>query len=310
MTPEAARHVLGLYPLTAPVTMGQPARRENVVWRVSTGAGDFALRCHRAGYRTEAELASELAFMDVLARGGLTVPAPVTTRDGAHLARHGGHAWSLLTWLPGVPLGRAGEPLDPAHGADVFAELGATLARLHTLADAWRAPQGFTRPDWRAEGLLGEAPVWGRFWDHPDLTPAQTDRMLAFRAHARDILASGGFDAGLIHADPLRENVLVDGARVHLIDFDDCATGYRLFEIATALIRNLGEPNAGALRAALIEGYRRHRPLDTALLPLFLALRATTYVGWIMDRGDLPDAAARSATNIATALDLIDATMP
>lgn len=310
MTPDAAREVLGQYALDAPVTLGPGAQRENTVWRVDTGAGAYALRCHRKGYRSDAELEGELSFMDMLARGGLTVPDPVRTRAGRHLVHHDERQWSLLTWLPGIPLGRAGVPLDPAHGPATFAELGRTLARLHLLADGWTPPHGFTRPDWRRDGLLGDAPVWGRFWDHPDLTTAQQGRLAAFRDHARDILTAGNFDAGLIHADPLRENVLVDGAAVYLIDFDDSATGYRLFEIATALIRNRDEPNYGALHDALIAGYREHRPIDISALPLFMALRATTYIGWIKDRGDLPDAAVRTATNIDTALELIDAAMP
>ncbi|RMD90698.1 MAG: homoserine kinase, partial [Alphaproteobacteria bacterium] len=158
MNDAQARAVLARYDLAPPVRLGPVARRENAVWRVETARGALALRCHRAGYRSAAELASELDFMAMLAAGGLTVPAPIRARDGGFVVHHAGRAWSLLTWLPGTPLGRAGTQLPPAHGPGVFARLGATLARLHALADGWTPPAGFTRPDWRAEGLVGETP--------------------------------------------------------------------------------------------------------------------------------------------------------
>jgi len=56
--------------------------------------------------------------------------------------------------------------------------------------------------------------------------------------------------------------------------------GYRLFEIATALGKNVDEPQYPALREALIAGYRELRPIDTTTLDLFMAIRAATYVGW------------------------------
>ena len=40
-------------------------------------------------------------------------------------------------------------------------------------------------------------------------------------------------------------------------------------------------------RDALLAGYRRHRPLaeeHARLLPLFLAVRGTTYLGWVHTR--------------------------
>ncbi|WP_297768950.1 phosphotransferase [uncultured Roseovarius sp.] len=62
------------------------AARENQVFKVTTRDRTFALRLHGQDYRTNAELWSELAWMDAVAQGGIAVPAPVRSamrRSGA-----------------------------------------------------------------------------------------------------------------------------------------------------------------------------------------------------------------------------------
>ena len=51
----------------------------------------------------------------------------------------------------------------------------------------------------------------------------------------------------------------------------------------------IGEPYFDRAKAALIEGYRKHRQLtdeDLKLLPLFFLARSTTYVGWVHTRSE------------------------
>ena len=62
------------------------AGRENQVYRVSTNAGDFALRIKRPGYRDEAELLSELHWLEAMERAGLHVPRPLPSRLAIRLA--------------------------------------------------------------------------------------------------------------------------------------------------------------------------------------------------------------------------------
>ena len=102
---------------------------------------------------------------------------------------------------------------------------------------------------------------------------------------------------GLIHADLVPENILVDTDRVRIIDFDDAGFGWHLFDIATSLYFIRRESFYTQARDALIAGYRQHRPLSDEhlrLLPLFLAARGTTYLGWMHTRHGEP--AARELT--------------
>jgi len=156
-TAERAAALWGLDP--ARLTLA--ARRENTVWRAETDAGPCALRLHRPGYRTAAELQSELDWMAMLAQAGLNVPRPLPSRAGRLVEWLGDTAVDVLSWLPGRTVGAQGA-LDgisdrPGH----MRALGALLARLHDLSDAWSPPAGFTRPRWDRTGLLGATtPVW------------------------------------------------------------------------------------------------------------------------------------------------------
>lgn len=276
------------------------AARENAVFKITTGTDNYALRLHRAGYRTDAELRSELHWMHAVAEGGIKVPAPIPAPSRALLHVIDGVQVDVLTWLSGSTMDQAlnGHP----NRADLFERLGKDMARLHTISDALPLPDGFTRCSWDRDGLLGDAPLWDRFWDNPDLSPHEQTLFLTLRQKADTELATleATLDYGLIHADLVAANVMVDGDAVKMIDFDDGGFGFRLFDIATALLKHLDAPDYPALRAALIKGYTSERAIDLAALDLFMMLRAATYVGWNIIRLHEDGGAARNARFINT----------
>lgn len=284
------------------------ARRENAVYRVTDPRGQFALRLHRPGYRSEAELRSELQWMAALAAGGMAVPRPIPLPDGGLTAEVDGKLVDVLTWLPGQMLGAGGAIEGVADRPALAHRLGRVLAQLHDLSDAWTPPPGFTRPAWDRAGLLGDDPLWGRFWEHPDLGDAERALFETARNRAASDLAAQerDLDYGLIHADAITENIMRDGEALYLIDFDDGGWGFRDFELATFLMRQLGAPDYADIRAALVEGYSIRRRVDDRTLDLFLLLRALTYPGWIIPRLAEPGGAERSARAIATALPLAE----
>jgi len=91
----------------------------------------------------------------------------------------------------------------------------------------------------------------------------------------------------LIHADLHPENIVCNGEDLSLIDFDDSAYGWHMYDIASALIEDRLAPGFGALREALLEGYREHRPLegrDVDMLSAFLLIRGMAIIGWFHQR--------------------------
>lgn len=285
------------------------AARENQVFRVETATDTYALRLHRKGYRTDAELRSELQWMDAIAQGGVRVPTPIPSACGDFLQRAEGVQIDILTWLSGEPVGKTGQELVAADRTGLFREIGRQMARLHEISDAWQPPTGFTRCSWDRAGLLGDDPLWDRFWENPTLS--ETDRALFERLrHQADhdlALIEKDLDYGLIHADLVRENVMVDADGLQLIDFDDGGFGFRLFDLATTLLKNLDEPDYPDLRAALTDGYLSVRQIDLTALDLFIFLRSATYVGWIITRMDEDGSDIRNARFIRNTRRLAEA---
>ena len=269
--------------------------RENVVYEMLTPRGRAALRLHRVGYQQEAAIRSELWWCAALAARGVAVPTPLALTGGAPLVRlASGRFASAISWVEGAPLGEAGQFFTSSaaeQSARHFA-LGRLIADVHCATDALNLPSGFARPSWDIDGLTGDAPVWGRFWEHPALTADDANTLCKardyLRAHLSDHLAQGG-DFGLIHADVLRENVFVNGDSVSLIDFDDSGFGFRLFDLGTVMSQNLFEPQREAIAQALIAGYATVRPINANMVSVFTMARVLASVGWAADRLEVDD---------------------
>ena len=261
--------------------------RENEVFELSLGHTRAALRLHRTAYQTAAAIRAEIDWCAALSAAGLPVPAPVATPEGERLVRltTGRHA-SVTSWIEGTPLGVMGEPLTQPVDVqiDLHHRLGRLMAEIHDCTDA-NPPARFPRPARDVDGLTGEAPVWGRFWEHPSANAEDAATLRAARIFLRDRLLGGkDLNTGPIHADVLRENVLVHGRTVSLIDFDDCGTGFRLYDLGTAMLHNEYEPARDDLRDALVAGYATLRRADAGSVDLMTLARGCASVGWTMPR--------------------------
>lgn len=281
---EAAAHWGGS--TTPPLPLRE---RENAVYRVDLPGGRAALRLHRRGYQSRAAIESELWWCMALADAGLPVPRPVAGRNGAMVCTlASGRLASAIGWLEGEAIGAAGTPLagDLATQCRLMQDLGGLVARMHSATDALLVPPAFTRPRWDIDGLLGEAPLWGRFWDHPALSVPEAAAFGQIRAWLRGVLPDAG-DFGLIHADVLRENVMQTPTGLALIDFDDAGFGHRLYDLGTALSQALGAPDYAALSDAMLAGYAAIRPVPAnagAQVQAFTLMRACASVGWLAGR--------------------------
>ena len=277
------------------------SRSENVVFRVDgEDHRAFALRVHRPGYHTLAELESEPLWTAALNEAGVGAPLAERTRAGGHYAvvgvpgtretRHVG----LVPWFDGVPLDEMIEKApDEATRDSHFEQLGRLMAVMHDQAVAWQPPAHFQRHSLDADGFMGEAPFWGRFWDIPQLTPEQREILSDARGQLHARLSAHGKDPGsysMIHADLRSANVLVNGDRIHVIDFDDAAFGWHLYDMAATLFDHATSPSYEAIRDALIAGYRSRRTIsdeDLELLPLFVLVRMLAALGWLNDRPEV-----------------------
>ena len=277
--------------------------RENAVFKVLTAEGErYALRIHRHAYHSNPELLSELQWIAALDAAGIDVPAVIPTSSGELFALVGVEnvpeirQVDVFAWVDGDQLGSVEAGLGNAGSvAETYRTIGQLAARLHNHGDHWTPPAQFTRHAWDVTGLVGEQPFWGRFWELDSLS--SDERALLLRARERVAADLSAYAAnpenaslyGMIHADFVAENLMVDGSTVRLIDFDDAGYGWHLFELATALYFEMEEEHYAEASAALVAGYREHRPLSDeqlARLPLFFLARSFTYLGWIHTRSE------------------------
>jgi Ser/Thr protein kinase RdoA (MazF antagonist) len=272
--------------------------RENAVHEIILPGGErAALRLHRPGYQSPAAIRSELWWMGRLADAGIPVPCPVPSLDNELVVKVGGRVASVVSWVEGEQIGDGATPLEPDLEGVVtrYRALGHLIAAMHNATDALPLPPDFERLRWDRPAYVGEAPLWGRFWENPALTPEEAEVLRAARSAADAALArheAEGADFGLIHADVLRENVLTREGRLSLIDFDDSGFGFRAYDLATAEVQGLEDPMNAPASLALHQGYRAARRSDAPPLgdvTLFVALRAFASCGWIVTRAPLND---------------------
>ena len=271
---------------------------ENATFLAEGGAGRLVLRVYRRGYHQPAEMESELAWIAALRQAGVVeTPAPMPAADGTVLqalpdgtgTRHAVAFAHMAGEEPAQDLPRR------------FRQLGGISARLHAHARGWAPPPGFTRKRWDADTMLGPAGHWGDWRAGIGLDAGGAALLERVEAALREILARFGDTPdrfGLVHADLRLTNLLADGARLGVIDFDDCGFCWHLYDFAAAVSFMEHEPVVPSLMQAWVAGYREVAPLadaDVALLPTFVMLRRMLLTAWLASHAETPTAQALGA---------------
>lgn len=257
----------------------------------------LVMRLHRPGYNTLAELESEVLWVGALGDAGIPVPVAVPTVDGGHYTTveiSGEQVQvGVVEWVDGEPLGGPTEAGGP-EVVDHYHRIGELSATIHAHHATWPPPDGFVRRRWDVPSLLGESPLWGRFWEVEALRPDQQRLFSDARSVLVDTLSTlptGQDHFGLIHADLHLGNLMADDGQLTIIDFDDAGFGWFAHDLAVSLHPVLDEPWFEDARAALLHGYRTVRPISSAhagWIDTFLVMRSLMIVGWLDARKEVP----------------------
>ncbi|HEX7804624.1 MAG TPA: aminoglycoside phosphotransferase family protein [Cellulomonas sp.] len=236
----------GMFATTYRVTLGDGTR---VVVKTAPTDTDRLLRYEHDLLRTEAAV-YELAA----GRPDLLMPRVLLTDLSRTVLPSD---VLVVSHLDGVPLVDAGE-LQPAVADTVQGELGAFMARLHTVRgerfgypnlDAGLHAETWTEAFGRmVEALLADAARWG--------TPLPSDEIRAAIDRHRTVLADVSVPA-LVHTDLWAGNLFVDpatGALVGVIDTERSVWGDPLLELAGADQLGRGPAPAGLLDAYATAG--------------------------------------------------------
>lgn len=301
---EIAREGLTLFGISSDTPISLLKRRENAVFLVE-GTDDYVLRVHRRGYHSDAELGCELDFVTALNNQNVAVPQFLPTVEGKSFALVGAdravgeHQLDLQLFLPNT--GNFGDEREAVAGTATqtpadFTELGKLIGQVHDATATSGYEMAVPRDDWDIEGLVGAEPAWGDPLRMATLDDAGRELLVRAIASIREDLEAYGLPAhrfGPIHADLTPENVLRTTTGLRVIDFDDFAAGWHLFDLATAIYFFGPHPRYAEYSEALFAGYESVRPLDAAdreAFPAILLARGLTYMGWAADRPGEPTA--------------------
>ena len=282
------------------------------VWRVTTPAGDLAVRRWPVGQPTAPRRAFLHRFLRYLHDRGLAwIAAPLRTRHGTTFVERSGRMWEAAPWLPGAP------DLSPFVRPEKVAAAMAALAKFHQFAAPFppgpvrnQAPGIVDRHSYlrlllqgdmdRLRTAVTDAVKAGR---HPDSLLHKSIQIMDLFDQAAPRVASE-LTGRLATTVPLmpclrdvwREHVLFEGDQVTgIIDYGALRTDC----VAADLSRLLGSYHADDRAGwdAGLEAYERVRPLtddERNLVGVYdrssVLLSGTYWIRWIfVDEIEFPD---------------------
>lgn len=262
---------------------------ENTTYRLDdpvTG-NSAALRIHRPSYHSKSEIESELLWMDALRTSRIIETArPIATREGAWVTNvdieNGlNRDVVLFEWMPGAA------PTTEEDLIPNFRVLGTLAARMHKHGMDWRRPKSFQRYKCDYDAAFGPKAMWGRWQNGLGIGTSEKAILERLETEIRERLERYGASPdrfGLAHNDLRLANLLIDGDRTIVIDFDDCGFSWYMYEFASAISFLEDDDRIPLWLDAWLQGYSEHREVsaaDHAILPTLIMFRRLLLVGWV-----------------------------
>lgn len=245
-------------------------------YRFQSPDGRRYLRLTPPGWRSEAEVRGEIAFIQHLDARGIPLARPVPSLAGDLLETVESSRGPCIVAAFEEVSGTSSD--DSGWSPEQSREAGRLMARTHLAACDFALPDGTARPSWRDEfrGLDGE------------LLPSDVDlRAVADQARSFfESLAQPPDRYGVIHYDLAGDNLMWIDGRPTAIDFDDCMVHWYLADLARSIsdYRQRAYGAVGPHERALLDGYEEVRRLeeeDHLLLPHFIRFAMLSELGWM-----------------------------
>jgi Ser/Thr protein kinase RdoA (MazF antagonist) len=267
----------------------------NAVFCLKTPDSMYALQVRRPDHKPLAWIQSERTWINTLSHHPeLRVHRPVMDVYQGELQGHEGVVYcTLTTWLTGQALS-----LDDLTNSHLDA-IGKQIARLHNASAAFIPPQGFTRPrlDW--DGLFGQ----GGAYDPKDGMAYFAPEYLELMDYATDIiretmraLGNHADVFGIIHGDLIAKNFVFNGDDVGIIDTEECAYGYYLYDLTPIMWLARNTPRAHAVIDTLWAAYTDIRPQPEpyrAYVDVFIMARHIASCRWVAGNANHPNLRGR-----------------
>jgi len=315
--------------------LGTPARLDwhsprplSAACLVETGHATVFVKRHHCSVRSAATLAEEHRFIAHLRDRGMPIPALLRDEEGRTAVAIGDWVYEVHERAAGIDLYREAISWEPLPDLEHARRAGRMLAALHDAAADYRAPQRDTHvlvarselvaaPDPVAalRGQLPQRPGLADYLRGRDWQRDFAELLAPWHAAAQPRLARQArlWTHGDWHVSNLCWSDGGSDARISaVLDFGLAAANFALFDLATAIERNaiawlaldtgLDAAHPDVARA-LIEGYRRQRPLEATDLDLLADLLPLVHVDFALSEVEYFHAITHSRANADVAYD-------
>jgi len=330
ITPPELESLLRRYPqLGSPLRIAWHSPRPlSAACLVETRQGEFFVKRHHRRVRSAATLGEEHRFMAHLRDRGMPIPLVLQDVDGASAVALGDWVYEVHQRAAGIDLYRETVSWQPLASREHARSAGCMLAALHDASAGYDAAQRDTHIlVARSELIAAADPVASlraqlpqrpgladylrkRDWqdDLAALLAPWHDKVQPRLARQPRLWTHGDWHvSNLCWSDP------GDGASIaSVLDFGLAAANCALFDLATAIERNaiawlaLDTGNAAIhpeIVLALIEGYRRIRPLEGDDVRLLADLLPLVHVEFALSEVEYFHAITRSSESTDVAYD-------
>ncbi len=257
----------------------------NLIYRITTPDGArYILRLAFPGWRTAENAESDALWLDALARDtDIPVPRLLRTHAGDaiyHFTDADGNARRavLMTYLPGTLLGKR------LTAPNLF-KMGELFAKLHQHGKTWQPPAGFAPQIFDRYMSRGEPDALFADAQRDAFTDHQWDVITRMRARVETAYtALDPADLRVIHCDLWHDNIKVYRGELAPFDFEDTIWGYRIHDLAMALLdlaEDAGVARYDELLPVFRAGYESRLPWPDGDLGVFQMGRVLWRLNWI-----------------------------
>lgn len=270
---------------------------ENATYLIEAPGGyKSILRIHRENYHSHRAIECELEWLGALDRDKVVItPGYYVGKNGDPIQQGRIEGLADARFMVLFHFVEGAAPDESGDMTAGYEELGAIAARCHEHVLQWQKPQDFQRLTWDVDAVFGANPTWGNWRDAPEVDEKAGPVLEQVEATIRARLAAFGKAPdrfNLIHADMRLANLLVDGKRTRLIDFDDSGWGWFLYDFAAAISFIEDDPRIPELKSAWVRGYRSVRAMsaaEEAEIDTFMMLRRMALLAWIGSHIEAPE---------------------
>ena len=248
---------------------------ESFIYEYGRQSEDYILRIGHNLHRSEALIQGEVDWINYLAAGGVSVARAVCSESGklVEIIDDGQGGDFLVTAFVKA---RGTSPWKMGWTPELYQKYGNFLGSMHALSVGYQpTARAIKRPAWDDD--LFE--FVERYLPPSEALAKEKYRQLRAYLHTLPVEETS---YGMIHQDAHGSNFFVDDSgRITMFDFDECAYGWFINDIAIALFYIVMDADdwsafTSEFMAHFLRGYRQAYPLDPKWLreiPNFLKLR-------------------------------------